>query len=343
MELSTGSGAEELQSYQVAQEHSLPSVEEAFIPLREVKQDLDLIFSLIADESTVVEDLFDALSGLTKSLPGVPVDAAKLQEFIRGVEKAHVSTEGILVYVLIDRGVGSVDLSVDESRDLLVKVIEDIVPTVRGVSDGSIVLEEPFEEVLDVEPVVVEPTEETVEAPEPEQAEEPSEAEDIIPEELEEVAEELSALEEPLVIEEQQALEEPSEIEVLSSEPEEPYVPELPEFTVPVDLGDEPQGQREADEDAFVERKIPAPTRKSVKDPQLNGLRRKVRREREQTRRQMEERRRVREARIAQLREQTGRSAGFDVEDEPKGIIGQVKGLFSRLLPRKKKKKTQLY
>lgn len=346
MELSTGSEAEELQSYQVAQEHSMPSVEETFISLREVKQDLDLIFSLITDERTVVESLFDALIGLTRSLPRVPVDAAKLQEFIGGVENAHVSKEGKLVYALIDGGAGSVDLSVDESRDLLVKVIENIVPTIRGISDGSIVLEETVEEVLDVEPVIVEPPEEIVEAPVPEQAEEPSEAEEIIPEELEveEVAEELPALEEPPAIEEPQAIEEQSAIEEPASEPEEPYVPELPEFTVPVDVGDEPQGPQEAGEDAVVERKVPAPTRKIIKDPQLNGLRRRVRREREQTRRQMEERRRDREARIARLRVLTGRAAIFSVEDAPKGILGQVKGLFSRILLRKKKKKkTQLY
>jgi hypothetical protein len=340
MELSTGSGAEELQSYQVAQEHSVPSVEEAFIPLREVKQDLDLIFSLIADERTVVESLFDALIGLTRSLPRVPVDATILQEILGGVDRAHVSKGGKLVYTLIDGGVGSVDLSVKESRDLLVKVIEDIVPTIRGISDGSIVLEETVEEVLDVEPVIVEPPEEIVEAPEPEQAEEPSESEEIIPEELEveEVTEELPALEEPPAIEEPQAIEEQSVIEEPASEPEEPYLPELPEFTVPVDVGDESQDQQEADEDAVVERKVPAPIRKSIKDPQLNGLRRKVRREREQTRRQMKERRRVRAAYIARLREQTGRAARFNIEEEPKGILGQVKGLFSRILLRKKKK-----
>lgn len=341
MEQSTGSEAEKLQSYRVAQEHSVPSVGETFIPLREVKQDLDLIFSLIADERSVVEDLFDALLGLTKSIPRVPVDATILHEFIGNVDRAHVSSEGKLVYALIDGGVGFVDLSVDESRDLLVKVIEDIVPTIRGISDGSIVLEELIEEVPDIEPEVIKPPEEIAEEPEPEQVEEPSEAEELISQELEteEVAEELPELEEPPAIEEPLEIEQ-SVIEEPASEPEEPYVPELPEFTVPVDVGDEPQEQREADEDAVVERKVPAPTRKSIYDPQLNGLRRRVRREREQTRRQMEERRRVREARIARLREQTGRAARFNFEDEPKGILGQVKGLFSRLLLRKKKKKT---
>lgn len=264
MEQSTGSEAEKLQSYRVAQEHSVPSVGETFIPLREVKQDLDLIFSLIADERTVVEDLFAALLGLTKSIPRVPVDATILQEFIGSVDRAHVSSEGKLVYALIDGGVGFVDLSVDESRDLLVKVIEDIVPTIRGISDGSIVLEEPIEEVPDIEPEVIKPPEEIAEEPEPEQVEEPSEAEELISQELEveEVTEELPELEEPPAIEEPLEIEEQSVIEEPASEPEEPYVPELPEFTVPVDVVDEPQEQQEADEDAVVERKVPVPTRK---------------------------------------------------------------------------------
>ena len=318
---------EDFLPYDDLETYSLPSAEETVAPLREMREDIDLIASLLSDEKTVVEDLFGTLLRIVGSIPRVPLDPGFFEEQLGTVEEAHVSPEGMLVYGLSDGLIGSLDLSEDDKRDLLVKVVEAIIPTLRGILDGSVVLEEPEEPWCEppVEPTIGElPEEEAEVEPEllvgepPEVGEPVSEEPDIEEEPMGEPPEELPSEEEPI----------PEEL----LEPEPEFFEE-PEPIIPVDAQEELLEPPEPQEQEVVEMQPLKPPVKNLKDPQLGGLRRKVQRERDMTRRQMQQIRRLRATQISHLREATGKT----VTKKPKsqGLFGQIKNIVSSLFRKK--------
>lgn len=306
---------EDFMPYEDSETYSLPSVEETVAPLREMREDIDLIASLLSDEKTVVEDLFGTLLRIVGSIPRVPLDPGIFEEQMGKVEEAHVSPEGMLVYGLSDGLIGSLDLSEDDKRDLLVKVVEAIIPTLRGILDGSVVLEEPEEPWYEppVEPAIEELPEEEAEVEpellveEPPEADEPvSQEPDIEEEPMGEPPEELPAEEEP-----------PRPEELLEPGPE---FFEEPEPIIPVDVQEELPEPPEPQEQEIVEIQPLKPPVKNLKDPQLGGLRRKVQRERDNTRRQMQQIRRLRAIKISQLGSNRKNSDNAK-ETEESGII----------------------
>ena len=320
---------EDFLPYEDSETYSLPSAEETVAPLREMREDIDLIASLLSDEKTVVEDLFGTLLRIVGSIPRVPLDPSIFEEQLGKIEEAHVSPEGMLVYGLSDGLIGSLDLSEDDKRDLLVKVVKAIIPTLRGILDGSVVLEEPEEPWYEppVEPTIEELPEEEAKV-EPEfHVEEP-------PEVGEPVSEEPDIEEEPLgePPEELPTEEEPRPEELLETEPE--YFEE-PEPIIPVDLQKELPEPPEPQEKEIVEMQPPKPPVKNLKDPHLGGLRRKVQREREYTRRQMQQIRRLRATKISQLREATGKTVTMTKKPRSQGLFGQMKNIVSSLFRKK--------
>ena len=316
---------EDFLPYDDSETYSLPSAEETVVPLREMREDIDLIASLLSDEKTVVEDLFGTLLRIVGSIPRVPLDPGFFEEQLGTVEEAHVSPEGMLVYGLSDGLIGSLDLSEDDKRDLLVKVVEAIIPTLRGILDGSVVLEEPEEPWYEppVEPTIgelaeVEP-ELLVEEP-PEVGEPVSEEPDIEEEPIGEPPEELPSEEEPI----------PEEL----LEPEPEFFEE-PEPIIPVDAQEELLEPPEPQEQEVVEMQPLKPPVKNLKDPQLGGIRRKVQRERDMTRRQMQQIRRLRATKISQLREATGKTVTMTKKPKSQGLFGQMKNIVSRLFRKK--------
>jgi hypothetical protein len=289
-----------------------------------MREDIDLIASLLSDEKTVVEDLFGTLLRIVGSIPRVPLDPGFFEEQLGTVEEAHVSPEGMLVYGLSDGLIGSLDLSEDDKRDLLVKVVEAIIPTLRGILDGSVVLEEPEEPWYEppVEPTIEELPEEEAEV-EPELlVEEPPEVDEPVSEEepMGEPPEELPS-------------EEESRPEALLGP--EPEFFEEPEPITPVDVQEDFLEPPEPQEQEIVEMPPLKPPVKNLKDPQLGGIRRKVQRERDMTRRQMQQIRRLRATKISQLRESTGKTVTMTKKPKSQGLFGQMKNIVSSLFRKK--------
>ena len=320
---------EDFLPYEDSETYSLPSAEETVAPLREMREDIDLIASLLSDEKTVVEDLFGTLLRIVGSIPRVPLDSGIFEEQLGKVEEAHVSPEGMLVYGLSDGLIGSLDLSEDDKRDLLVKVVEAFIPTLRGILDGSVVLEEPEEPWYEppVEPTIEELPEEEAEV-EPELlVEEP-------PEVGEPVSEEPDIEEEPMGAppEELPSEEEPRPEELLEPEPE---FFEEPEPIIPVDVQEELPEPPEPQEQEIVEMQPLKPPVKNLKDPQLGGIRRKVQRERDMTRRQMQQIRRLRATKISHLREAIGKTVTMTKKPKSQGLFGQMKNIVSSIFRKK--------
>ena len=310
---------EDFLPYEASETYSPPSAEETIAPLREMQEDIDLIASLLSDERAVVEGLFGSLLKIVGSIPRVPIDPDIFEEQLGEVEKAHVSPEGMLVYGLGDGLIGSLDLSEDDKRDILVMVIEAIIPTLRGVLDGSVVLEtleEPWYE-SPVESAIEEPPEEELEV----DPELPVEEPDIEEEPMEEPPEEFPAEEEP------PRLEETVESEPVFFEESEPIMP--------VDVQEELSEPLETQEQEIVEIQPLKPLVRNLMDPQLGGYRRKVQRERDKTRMQMQQIRRMRSAKISQLREETGKTVTEPKKPDSKGLLIQVKGILSSFFRKK--------
>jgi hypothetical protein len=318
---------------------SIPS-EDVVSALRSASVDVGYISSLLSDEDIVVGTLIEALRELKQPLIRVPLDPGVLPVEVGEVDIANVTPDGRIIVGYGDGGIGVIELSAEENRDLLVRTVDDIVPKLRDYIDRAPWELEPIVEVP--EPLVQEP-------PEPE-----------------EPALELEALEEPLVVEEEPAIEEP-EVEVIPEEPlrsEEPLEEEgepvteepgeevfqdlLPAFQEPPSM-EEPSGPQlvqpyvsepslpvapfivepEVETPTVIEREKPKPSTLKRENNGVRKLRRTVEVQKDRTMREMAKVQRMRDARIRRLREKKSRQT--DWGRDRKGVFSRVKALFSRV------------
>ena len=321
-------GIDETQAQQGALVDYMTSAAEAVSHIKGAKEDVKLIVSLLADEGTVVEGLIKALT--TSGLPvnRIPLEPSAMPEELGEVEEAHLTSGGSLIVSLLDGQVDSFDLSFEENRGLLVSAMEDIVPKLHSVLDGSLVLRELIIEEEAVEPETFEVPEEVAEevTPHVPEAEELVEVEEPTLEELteEEVVE--PEVEEPEIME--PTVEEDM---VAVSGVEEPAVEEfsLPEFDPEAQLSEAPELTRERS--VLLERPVKPPV---ARDVQVRRLRRAVKRQRSSAQIEMEKVRRQREAQIRRLRTTNGMSIPYG-EQQGEGLLDKLKGLFSKLRSRK--------
>ena len=315
------------------------SASEAVSHIKGAKEDVELIVSLLGDEGTVVEGLVKALT--TSGLPvnRIPLEPSAMPEELGEVEEAQLTSEGSLIVSLLDGQVNSFNLSQEENRGLLVNVMEDLVPKLHSVLDGSLVLPELIiEEVIEPEPFEApEEVAEEVTPPAPEVEEEPAE-EGPTPEVLEEpTLEELTEeiVEEPeveeLMEEEPEILEPPVEEDTFTvPEVEEPAIEEtavdefsLPDFDPDAQLVETPGPMRERPR--LLERPAKPPI---ARDFQVRRLRRAVKRQRSSAHIEMEKVRRQREAQIRRLRTTNGIVIPYGEQGE--GLLDKLKGFFSK-------------
>jgi hypothetical protein len=237
---------------------------------------------------------------------------------------------------LLDGQVDSFDLSLEENRGLLVCAMEDILPKLQGVLDGSYKLPELIIEEEVVEPEDLEEPEEVVEEeplPDPE-VEEPTPEElpeeEIVEPEVEELLEEEPEIMEPLVEEDMVAVPEVEEAELDEPVIEEPSVEELslPEFDPEAQLSEAPEPARERPK--LLERPVKPPV---ARDAQVRRLRRAVKRQRSSAQIEMERVRRQRAAQIRRLRVTNGMIIPYG--EQGKGLLSKLKGLFTKLRRRK--------
>jgi len=331
---------DETQAQQGALVDYMASAAEAVSHIRGAKEDVELIVSLLGDEGTVVEGLVEALT--TSGLPvnRIPLEPSAMLEELGEVEEAQLTSEGSLTVSLLDGQVDLFDLSQEENRGLLVNVMEDLVPKIHSVLDGSLVLPELIiEEDIELEPFEApEEVAEEVTPPVPEVEEEPAEVEEPTPEEEEEpTLEELTEEEvvepevEELVEEEPKILEPPVEEDTFAVPEveelviEEPAVDEfsLPDFDPDAPFVETPEPMR--DKPRLLKRTVKTPI---ARDAQVRRLRKAVKRQRSSAHIEMEKVRRQREAQIRRLRTTNGMITPYGEQGE--GLLDKLKGLFSK-------------
>ena len=324
---------DEAQAQQGALVDHMASAAEAVSHIKGAKEDVELIVSLLADEGTVVEGLIKALTTSGFPVNRIPLEPSAMPEELGEVEEVHLTSEGSLIVSLLDGQVDSFDLSQEENRGLLVSAMEDIVPKLHSVLDGSYQLPELIieEEVVEEEPL----PDPEVEEPTPEEIVEPileelAEEEVVEPEVEESLEEEEPEILEPPVEEDMVAVPQVEEAELDEPVIVEPSVEEfyLPEFDPEAQLSEAPEPMREK----------PRPPERLAKpliarDAQVTRLRRAVKRQRSSAHIEMEKVRRQREAQIRRLRTTNGMSIPYGEQGE--GLLDKLKGLFSKLRSRK--------
>ncbi len=334
---------DETQAQQGALVDYMTFAAEAVSHIKGAKEDVELIVSLLADEGTVVEDLIKALTTSGFPVNRIPLEPSAMPEEMGEVEEAHLTSEGSLIVSLLDGQVDSFDLSHEENRGLLVSAMEDLVPKLQGVLDGSYKLPELIIEEEVVEPEALEEPEEVAEEvapPVPEAEEEPAEVVEPTLEELPEEAVVEPEAEELLEEEEPEIIEPPVEEDTVAvpvvEEPEldqpvieEPTVEEfsLPEFDPEAQLSEAPEPTRERPK--LIERTAKPPI---ARDAQVRRLRKSVRRQRSSAQREMDKVRRQREAQIRRLRVTNGMIISYG--EQGKGLLSKLKELFSKRLRR---------
>ncbi len=326
----------ETQAQQGALVDYMASAAEAVSHIKGAKEDVELIVSLLADEGTVVEGLIKALTMSGLPVNRIPLEPSAMPEELGEIEEAHLTSEGGLIVSLLDGQVDSFDLALEENRGLLVCAMEDIVPKLQGVLDGSYKLPELIIEEV-VEPEALEELEEVVtEEPLPDTEEELAEVEEL-PEEVvvEPEAEELledeeAEILEPPVEEDTVAVPEVEEPELGEAVIEEPTVEEfsLPEFDPEAQLSEAPEPARERPQ--LPERPVKPPI---ARDAQVRRLRKAVKRQRSSAQREMDKVRRQREGQIRRLRVTNGMIIPYG--GQGKGLLSKLKGLFTKLRRRK--------
>lgn len=102
--------------------------------MRGLREDVERIQVLSRNEEEVVGEFSRALMGATSPLSlALPVDALLLPTEMGDIERASVVPRGVLVLLMSDGTMETVNLTEPENRDLLVKVVRDAVPQYKAL------------------------------------------------------------------------------------------------------------------------------------------------------------------------------------------------------------------
>ena len=282
--------------------------EEVISVIRGMRDEIETLTGLISDEGLIVDNLFETLTTLSKPLKHIDVDLSLVPVESSEVERANISYDGKLIIMRKDAGIQLINLMEEENRDLLTKVLGDVLPKLTELIKDPSMQPDPEPEPETPEPVFEEPEP----IPEP-IIEEPT----IEPEHIEEQEPEP----EPVVVEE--PVIEPEIPEPIVEEPViEPEPEEIIQESIPPEIPEPKPAPR-------VVKKVVVEQLPKRGEKPLRKLRKKVDKQNDLTRKQMEIIKRVREDKIRKLREEQENAEPEWVEE--KGLVSKVKKFFKKL------------
>jgi len=158
-------------SEQALAEHMVQDVsdtilEEVISVIRGMREEIETLTGLISDEGLVVDNLFEILTTLSKPLKHIDVDLSLVPVESSEVERANISYDGKLIIMRKDAGIQLINLMDEDNRDLLTKVLGDVLPKLLELIKDPSMHPDPEPEP---EPIVEVPEP----APEPTVVEEP--------------------------------------------------------------------------------------------------------------------------------------------------------------------------
>jgi hypothetical protein len=277
--------------------------EEIISVIRGMREEIETLIGLISDEGLVVDNLFEILTTLSKPLKYVDVDLSLVPVESSEVEQANISYDGKLVIRRKDAGIQLINLMDEDNRDLLSKVLDDVLPKLMEIiKDPSMQPE--------LEPQTLEPE------PQPEPiVKDPIELEPV---EVQESEIEPAIVEEPVI-----------EQDIPTSTIEEPILEPEPEQVIPEVMPAEIQEPEPKPAPKVIVKKVIVEQLPKRGEKPLLKLRKKVGKQSDLTRKQMEIIKRVRNDKIKKLREEQENAEPEWVEEN--GIVSKVKKFFKKL------------
>lgn len=110
-------------------EENSVSLEALLDSLRKVREDVGQISELSSEEGKIVAALMLTFLKFMKPLMrDIQVDPESLPQDMGTIQRANLVPEGLLIAQFDDGGMFTKDLSREENRDLLVKVVNNVIP-----------------------------------------------------------------------------------------------------------------------------------------------------------------------------------------------------------------------
>ena len=131
--------------------------EEVISVIRGMRDEIETLTGLISDEGLIVDNLFETLTTLSKPLKHIDVDLSLVPVESSEVERANISYDGKLIIMRKDAGIQLINLMEEENRDLLTKVLGDVLPKLTELIKDPSMQPDPEPEPETPEPVFEEP------------------------------------------------------------------------------------------------------------------------------------------------------------------------------------------
>jgi hypothetical protein len=106
--------------------------------LKSMADDVGQISELAAEEKLLVTELFKSLLKLMQPLtPSMPVSTSALPAEVGNVSHAHIDPTGHLALVYEDGHLELKNLTEEQNRDLMIQVIQDVMPKFKNLTNAQ--------------------------------------------------------------------------------------------------------------------------------------------------------------------------------------------------------------
>jgi hypothetical protein len=119
-------------------EEAQMSIKKLADALKSMADDVGQISELAAEEKLLVTELFKSLLKLMQPLtPSMPVSTSALPAEVGNVSHAHIDPTGHLALVYEDGHLELKDLTKEQNRDLMIQVIQDVMPKFKNLTNAQ--------------------------------------------------------------------------------------------------------------------------------------------------------------------------------------------------------------
>jgi hypothetical protein len=114
------------------------SIQKLADALKSMADDVGQISELAAEEKLLVMEFFKSLFKLMQPLtPSMPVSTSALPVEVGNVSQAHIDPTGHLALVYDDGHLELKDLNEERNRDLMILVVQDVMPKFKNLTSAQ--------------------------------------------------------------------------------------------------------------------------------------------------------------------------------------------------------------
>jgi hypothetical protein len=114
------------------------TIQEIVESLKNIAEDIGQLTELNSEEKILVTQFFSSLFKLMQPLaPSIVVDQLTLPARLGNVVQAHIDPTGHLILQFDDNHIELKDLSESKNRDLMITVVEDVMPKFKSLTNAQ--------------------------------------------------------------------------------------------------------------------------------------------------------------------------------------------------------------